>query len=71
MRATWTEAEMIEETLDYWEDPAIEAEDCRVIVQEDAAGEPCKVVLHERTGRTSTEAGDGGRWHMDGSAYGD
>lgn len=61
----WTEAEMIAETIGWWGadyDPA----DCDVIERSDPM---CLVVRHRPTGRLSTEAGDAGRWHLDGTAF--
>ena len=63
----WTGADMIDAAPGCWGidgDPA----DCRVITST-AAGERCPIVVHVPTGRVSTEAGDGGRWHLDGTAY--
>jgi hypothetical protein len=64
----WTHAEMIEEAVAWWEDSKIRDEDCRVIESTDAEDGPCLVVLHVPTGRTTDEAGVGGRWHLDGTA---
>ena len=64
----WTREDMIAATIEHWGDESIAAKDCKVIV--DASGEqPCLIVVHRPTGRTSAEAGDAGRWHCDGSAY--
>jgi hypothetical protein len=62
----WTEADMIAAACEHWGD-GFEPGDCRV-VRRYAHGSPCLVVLHEPTGRTSDEAGNGGRWHLDGRA---
>ena len=64
----WSHADMIESTVDWWENPAIEDTDCNVIQTNDGEN-PCLVVLHTPTGRTSDEAGDRGRWHLNGTAF--
>lgn len=68
---TWTEDAMIESTLEWWGRDDFEASDCVVREGTDDDGEQCLIVLHRPTGRTSTEAGNRGRWHLDGTAYED
>ncbi len=64
----WSESDMIAEAVYWWGNPQILAEDCRVIEDTDGDGNPYLMVLHEPTGRTSDEAGDAGRWHLDGTS---
>jgi hypothetical protein len=64
----WTRDDMIEATVEAWGCDDIEAADCEVI-RDDSHEPPCLIVHHEPTGRTSDEAGDGGRWHLDGRAF--
>lgn len=66
----WTEDEMIQETVAFWERDDIRAEECRVI-ESTADDQRCLVVLHKPTGRTSDEAADGGRWTLDGQSWTD
>ena len=70
-KAIWTEDDMIDAAVEWWADEDLDGHDCAVRRGTDAAGDPCLVVLHKPTGRTSAEMGDGGRWHLDGTAYGD
>jgi hypothetical protein len=65
----WTEDDMIAATVEHWGVEEIDSSDCKVIVSIDGNDEPCLVVIHESTGRTSDEAGNAGRWHLDGTAY--
>ncbi len=65
----WTYDEMISETLAWWERADRDARDCRVVEVDDCIGEPCLIVLHSPSGATSDEAGAGGRWNLDGTAY--
>jgi precorrin-4 methylase len=65
----WTDADMIAATVEHWGVEEIDEADCRVIEATYGWDEPCLVVIHMPTGRTSDEAGDGGRWHLDRTAY--
>jgi hypothetical protein len=65
----WTKAEMIDATVEFWFDSRFERADCKVIRSTDNRGEPCLIVLHVPSGRTSDESGNDGRWHPDGTAY--
>lgn len=65
----WTHAEMIETACEWWDDPTIAVGDCEVRRSTDGDDSPCLVVVHAPSGKTSAEAGDGGRWHLDGTAY--
>jgi hypothetical protein len=62
----WTEQDMIAATAAHFD---WERADCRVVRHDDGRGGTCLVVLHVPSGRTSAEAGDGGRWHLDGTGY--
>jgi hypothetical protein len=62
----WNHRDMINAACEHWGE-GYEPGDCRVI-RDDGHEPPCLVVRHEPTGRTSDEAGDGGRWHLDGRA---
>lgn len=64
----WTHEDMIDATVEHWGNDSIDAADCKVIAWE-SGGEQCLVVCHVPTGRTSDEAGDGGRWTHDGVAW--
>ena len=66
----WTEDEMIQETVAFWEHDDIRAQDCRVIESE-SSGERCRIVIHDPTGRTSDESADGGRWTLEGYSWTD
>jgi hypothetical protein len=66
----WSEDEMILETVEWWGDPEINREDCRVI-RSHWDGEPCLKVVHVPTGKTSDEAGTGGLWTPEGYAWND
>lgn len=65
-KIVWTRKEMVLETALHFE---WQESDCDVIEHTDAHDEPCLIVMHIPTGRTSAEAGDGGRWHLDRTAY--
>jgi hypothetical protein len=65
----WTRADMINATLEHWGREDYQAEECQVITSALADGSRCLVVLHKPTGRTSDEAGNAGRWSLDGSPY--
>lgn len=67
-KIVWPEADMIGATLEWWEDETIHREDC-VVRETNNGKEPCLVVLHKPTGKTSDEAGDAGRWRLDGTAF--
>lgn len=65
----WPHKDMIAATIEHWGDDTIEAEDCEV-AESDRDGEPCLIVVHTPTGRTSAEAGDvRGRWTWSGIAW--
>lgn len=65
-KIVWTLEEMRTETADHF---GWDVADCEVMEARDGDDEPCLVVLHIPTGRDSSEAGDGGRWHMDRTGY--
>lgn len=65
----WTHKDMISAAVEWWETEAISEKDCRVVRSLDGHGEPCLTVVHRPTVRTSDEAGDAGRWHLDGTPY--
>jgi hypothetical protein len=64
----WTKADMVTATVDWWNADGIDETDCTVVRSTDGNGKPCLIVLHVPTGRTSDEAGDAGRWRLDGTA---
>jgi hypothetical protein len=70
-KTVWTHDDMIEAALEWWGDPNLKAADCEVVEDIDGDDQRCLVVRHKPTNTGSTEAGDGGRWHLDGTAYGD
>jgi hypothetical protein len=70
-RLIWSHADMIEATVEWWGRDDIEDADCEVIEGTDGDGRPCLIVVHRPTGKSSEEAADAGRWHLDGTAYGD
>jgi hypothetical protein len=68
----WSRSEMIEECCREWGDDTgrdFAPEDCTVVESTGDHDEPCLIVLHRPSGRTSDEWGDGGMWHLDGSIY--
>lgn len=66
---TWTHEDMILATLEFWGIDSFEPSDCQVVEATDGNGDPCLVVVHRPTGRTSDEASNAGRWHLDGTAF--
>lgn len=64
----WTQEDMIAAACEHFGE-GFEPADCRIIGALDGHSGNCLVVLHEPTGRTSDESGDGGRWREDGAAY--
>jgi hypothetical protein len=62
----WTEEDMVDAACEWWGEGFSPA-DCDVIPMPAHDGE-CLVVRHLPTGRTSDEAGNGGRWNLDHTA---
>lgn len=69
-KTRWTHEDMIAATLEWWGDDDLKARDCKV-VESDYDDEPCLIVIHTPSGRTSREAHSGGCWHLDGTAFDD
>lgn len=63
----WTPEDMIESTLEHFGREDYSADDCTIVPGEDERG-PYLVIVHVPTGRSSDEAGDSGKWNLDGTA---
>lgn len=67
----WTHDDMISAYIEWLEDDEFsDPEDFEVIRTNDGV-DPCLVVCHVPTGRTSDECGDAGRFTLDGRLFSD
>lgn len=63
----WTEDEMIAAAMEHW-DMDCDPREFQVVRSTDSQDRPCLIVRHDPSGRTSDEAGNSGRWHLDRTA---
>ena len=61
----WTDDDIVDAACEWW--GGCRPADCEVIEMPTHEGS-CLVVRHVPTGRTSDEAGNGGRWNLDRTA---